>query len=146
MYRYGTEIHLLMNEEEKFTGGETVAIGSKTLWKSFMSNKIKFDLESLKKMKFAITNNDNKAIFYHVEQWGAREQSGSMMNINAPQSPLPRRLSKRRNRNSSRNSDADASGYTFTTAKTSNSSSKSQSRKGIKAKFQKFMGFGSKRK
>ena len=137
-----------MNEENKFTGGETVVLKSETLRKSFFLKKIKFDLESLKKMRFAITDNHKKNIFDHVEQWDAREQSDSLTNINGQLTPLLRKLTKRRNRYSSRYSDPDpdVSVYTYRTAMTSASRKKSQSGKGIKAKLQKFMGFGSKRK
>ena len=144
--RYGTGIHLLMNEEEKFTGGETAVIENDMLWKSFVCNKTKFDLKSLKKMRFAITDNHNKVIFDHVEQWDARELSGSMTDIDAQHTPWPRGLGKRRNRYSSPNSEAGASGYTFTTAMTSTPRKKFQSEKGIKAKLQKLVGLGSKRK
>ena len=63
MCRYGTGILLQMNEEDKFTGGKIVDIESEAIWKLLVFSKSKFNLDSLKNMRFAITDNLNKVIF-----------------------------------------------------------------------------------
>ena len=79
--RYGTELHLLMNQENKLTRGETDIDKSETIWKSFSFKKTKFDLQSLKNIKFEIKDNLNKVILDRIEQLDAHQQSCSVTNI-----------------------------------------------------------------
>ena len=133
-----------MNEEDKFTGGEAVIIGNDMLWKSFVLDKNKFDLDSLKNMRFAISNNNNKTIFYFVKHWDTLEQLDSSITKKSQHNSLPRRPAERVNGHSSRRWKATS--LPFTTALPSTSPTKLHYKHGIKAKFQNFAKFGSKKK